>query len=498
MGSPPRRGIHRVVPTHWSQLLASVVLASLVVSILSGAYLALFFEPSMSETRYDGPYAPLRGVPMTEAYASALDIRFGVRGGLFVSRLHHWASSLSVASLLVGLAWAFFTGAFRRPRRTAWVAGVLLLAATTFEAFTGVLLQDDGMSGTSLRMISGYLLSVPLVGTWLHGMLFGGEFPGTEVIGRLYFLHLVVLPAVIGLLVIWWVAVLRRVGHPQFPGPGRSEHSIVGLRLWPGHALRATAAAMVTGAVLVAMAGLLEANPIWLYGPADAANVSAGSTPPWYFGWVDGAVRLWPAWDIRFGGHTIPAPFWPSMVFLPVSFAALAAYPWLERRITRDGATHHLLQRPRDVPRRTALGVAVVTFYGCLQLAGGIDPISRAFHLSADGLFWALRVGLFLLPPLAAVITYRLCLGLQQHDRSVLAHGVETGIIRRLPDGGYREEHQPLGAADEHGVAIPLPYAGAPVPKRVNQLVSAAQPAVGGFFRPRSSDRAGRPGLPER
>jgi ubiquinol-cytochrome c reductase cytochrome b subunit len=490
VGASQRRGIHRVFPTHWSQLLASVALTSLVVSVLSGAYLALYLDPSMGETRYHGAYAPLRGVPMTRAYASALDMIFEVRGGLFVWQLHQWGWSLFVASLLVGLAWAFFTGAFRRPRRTAWVAGVLLLAVGTFQGFTGVLLPDDGMSGTSLRMISGYLLSVPLIGTWLHGMLFGGEFPGTVVIGRLYFLHLVVLPAVIGLLVVWWAAVLRRVGPPQFPGHGRSERTIVGIRLWPGHALRATATALVTAAVLAGMAGLFEASPIWLHGPANAGNVSAGSTPPWYFGWVDGAVRLWPAWDIRLAGHTVPAPFWPSMVLLPASFAALAAYPWLERRVIRDDAPHHLLQRPRDVPRRTALGVAVITFYGCLQLAGGIDPISSAFHLSADSLFWTLRVGLFLLPPLAAVVTYRLCLGLQQHDRTVLEHGIETGIIRRLPDGGYREEHQPLGAAAEEGTPIPLRYAEAPVPKRVNQVMYAGAPSQQGS-RPRAHAAAG-------
>ena len=221
----------------------------------------------------------------------------------------------------------------------------------------------------------------------------------------------------------------------------------------------------VTVGMLAVMAGLLQVNSIWNYGPANAAHVSAGSTPPWYFGWVDGAVRLWPAWEIPLGGYTIPPWFWPSTVFLPLSFVAFAAYPWLERHLTRDDARHRFLQRPRDVPARTALGVAVVTFYGCLQLAAAIDVLAFTFHLSADALLRAGQIGVLVLPPVAYRVTHRLCLGLQRSDRTVLGHGIETGIIRRLPHGGYQELHQPL---DEHGHPIPLEHLGTPAPDRVD------------------------------
>jgi ubiquinol-cytochrome c reductase cytochrome b subunit len=441
-----------VFRTPWSRSLAAVALASLLVTILSGVYLALFFDPSMATVTYRGPVAHLQGVAMTRAYASALDISFSVRGGLFVRQVHSWSASLFVASLLASLAAAFFTGAFRRPRRAIWLVDVLLLVVGVAAAYTGILLLDDGMSGTSMRVVSGYLLSIPVVGTRLHSALFGGEFPGTVVIPRLYLAHLL-LPAAIVALVGARVALLRRYGHPQ-PGPGHRWRTVVGLRRRPGYAARATAVFAVTAAVLALVSGLFQVNPIWLYGPADPANVSAGSTAPWYLGWADGAVRLWPALDIHLGRYTIPAAFWPSMVFLPASFALLALYPWVERRVTRDDAPHRALQRPRDTPRRTAFGVGAAAFYGCLQLAGGIDVIAATFHLSTDMLYWTLRIGVLAVPPLAGMAAYRLCLGLRQRDREIREHGVETGIVQRLPDGGYVDTRQPVPAVDERPVRL--------------------------------------------
>jgi ubiquinol-cytochrome c reductase cytochrome b subunit len=428
-----RTRLHTVQPKHWTLLLAQVAAGSVIVLVLSGIYLELFYDPSMAETVYTGPYENLQGVAVSHAYNSTLAISFEVRGGLLVRQMHNWASSLFIASLLANLVIAFFTGAFRRPRRTLWVVGVLLLFVGVMTAFTGVLLPDDLLSGTSLRMISGYLLSIPVIGTWLHWMLFGGEFPGTEVIPRLHVAHLV-LPVVIGALFALRAALVARHGHPQYAGRGRSEGNVVGVRVLPGFAARSAVQFAAMVGVLAVMGALLQANPVWLYGPSNPAHVSGGSTSPWYFGWVDGAVRLWPAWEIRLGDHTIPAWFWPSMVFLPLSFVALALYPFLE---SRGAAQHHLLQRPRDVPARTALGVLVVTFYACLQIAAATDIISFTFDLSTDAVFWAGRIGVFVLPVIAYSVTHRICLGLQLSDRAVLDHGIETGIIRRSLHGGF-------------------------------------------------------------
>lgn len=413
-------------------LIVGITTASMVVLILTGAYLARYFDPSMASVRYDGPFDNLRGVEMTRAYASVLRISFEAPGGLLIRQVHSWAWSLFLASLLVHLGVMFFTGGFRGVRRPLWTVTVLLLIVGIFTAFTGALLAGDLLSDTSLRMISGYVLSVPVVGTWLHWTVFGGEFPGTEIIPRLYVAHLVLIGILIGLLVLR-TALRRRVESRL----RRPERTIVRIRL--------AATFLATIGVLVLMGGLFQVDPSWNYGPGNPAHVSAGSAAPWYFGWVDGAVRLFPAWEIQLGEHLIPPSFWPSMVFLALSFLALALYPRLEHRFARDDAPHDLPQRPRDVPRRTALGVAAMTFYGCLQLAAAIDVLAFHFNLSADAMLWAARVGALVLPVLAYLATYRLCLGLRLHDREILEHGIPTGIITRLPHGGFVEAHQALG-----------------------------------------------------
>lgn len=466
-----RRRVNQVFPTHWSQLIGAITAASLVVLVLTGLYLALHVEPSMVRVRYDGPFDNLRGVDMTRAYASVLHISFETPGGLLIRQAHGWSTSLFLASLLVQLCVMFFTGGFRRPRRLLWTITVLLLVTGVFVAFSGVLLAGDVLSDTSLRMISGYILSVPVAGTWLHWMVFGGEFPGTEIIPRLYVVHLVLIGVLIGLLVLR-TAVQRRVGPAQFRGDRRTERNIVGVRLVPGFAPRQAAVFLATVGVLALMSGLFQVNPSWNYGPGNPAHVSAGSAPPWYFGWVDGAVRLFPAWEIHLGGYVIPPSFWPAMVFLPLSFLALALYPRIEQRFTRDDTAHNLLQRPRDVPRRTALGVAVLSFYGCLQLAAAIDVLAFRFGLSADTMLWTARVAAVALPPLAFAVTYRLCLGLRRHDREVLRHGIPTGLVKRLPHGGFVEVHQPLS-----GPAT-LEYRGIPVPKKPNKVGTETSIAV--------------------
>ncbi len=185
-----KRSINKVFPTHWSFLLGEIALYSFIILLISGVYLTLFFDPSMSEVVYDGAYQPLRGLTMSRAYESTLHISFEVRGGLFVRQVHHWTALLFVASMIVHMCRIFFTGAFRRPREITWVLGVLLLILALFEGFFGYSLPDDLLSGTGLRAaFSGITLSVPVVGTWLHWMLFDGDFPGTIVISRMYITH---------------------------------------------------------------------------------------------------------------------------------------------------------------------------------------------------------------------------------------------------------------------------------------------------------------------
>jgi ubiquinol-cytochrome c reductase cytochrome b subunit len=484
--STPLRGIlNRVFPDHWSFLLGEIALYSFIVLLVTGTFLAIFFEPSMDDVVYDGSYTPLRGTHMSAAYSSTLDISFEVRGGLLMRQMHHWAALLFMASIVVHLLRIFFTGAFRRPRRLQWLVGLLLFWVGLFTSYTGYMMMDDGLSGTGMRILSGILLSIPVVGSWLASSIFGGEFPGEVIVGRFYLLHVLLLPALLVALIAVQKGLSWRQKPSQWPRPGRTNTNVVGERLFPRHAMKQAGLFVLVSAVVALLGGLFQINPVWLFGPSHAANVSAASQPAWYVMFLDGAVRLMPPWELTIpigSGYAIPPIFWAAVVLPGILVALPMVYPFVEARLRRDNREHHLLERPRDAPTRTALGAMAITFYLVLTMAGAADAIALAFHVSTNAVTWAGRIGLLLLPAAAYWTAQRICLGLQQHDRQVLAHGVETGIIRRRPDGGFAEVHQPLATTGGNGDAE-LPYAGWAVPKKMNRL-GALPPAIKGFFTP--------------
>ncbi|MDQ5856403.1 MAG: ubiquinol-cytochrome c reductase cytochrome b subunit [Actinomycetota bacterium] len=479
-----RRQINKVFPTHWSFMLGEIALNTFIVLLLSGTYLALFFDPSMAEVEYQGPFENLRGIEMSRAYASTLELSFEVRGGLFIRQVHHWAALLFVAAIVAHMFRTFFTGAFRKPRETNWMIGVFIAILAGLEGLTGYSLPDDLLSGTGLRIISAITMSPPVIGTWLHWAIFGGEFPGTVIIPRFYIIHVLILPGILFALIAVHLGLVWYQKHTQFPGPGRSERNVVGVRILPIFAVKAGGFAMVNIGVICIMAGLFQINPVWNFGPYNPAQVSAASQPDWYVGWLDGIARVWPPWEIYLGDYMIPQNFWPTMVLPAIMFTLAALYPAIERKLTNDNASHNLLQRPRDVPVRSALGMMAISFMFVLLLSGGNDVIAYVLNISLNATTWAGRIGLLLLPPAAYYITYRICLGLQRADRAILEHGIETGIIKRLPHGEFIEVHQPLGGVDDHGHPIPLEYQGASVPKRMNQLGSAGSPVPGSLLRP--------------
>ncbi|WP_024801126.1 cytochrome bc complex cytochrome b subunit [Nocardia sp. BMG51109] len=478
-----KRSINKVFPTHWSFLLGEIALYSFIILLLSGIYLTLFFDPSMTEVVYDGTYQPLRGVTMSRAYESTLQISFDVRGGLFVRQVHHWAALLFAASMIVHMCRVFFTGAFRRPREANWVMGAIILIIAMFEGFFGYSIPDDLASGTGLRAaFAGITLGIPVMGTWTHWLLFGGDFPGEIIIPRLYIAHVLLFPGIILALIAAHIALVWYQKHTQFPGPARTEKNVIGTRIVPVFSLDQGAFFMFTLGVVAIMGGVLQINPIWNLGPYNPSQVSAGTQPDFYMMWTDGFLRLFPAWELYIFGHTVPGAF-SVAILMPVIFVAIIAYPWIEKRLTKDYAHHNLLQRPRDVPVRTAIGAMSITFYLVLTLACVNDIIALAFDISLNATTWFFRIALLLAPPLAYFAAYRLCLALQRSDRTVLEHGIETGVVRRLPHGEYIELHQPLGPVDEHGHPIPLPYQGAPVPKKMNRLGLSGKPGSGSFLR---------------
>jgi ubiquinol-cytochrome c reductase cytochrome b subunit len=479
-----RKQLNKVFPTHWSFLLGEIALYSFIVLLLTGTYLALFFDPSMQEVVYQGSFANLRGLEMSRAYESTLNITFDVRGGLFARQMHHWAALLFMAAMVTHMFRVFFTGAFRRPREVNWVIGVNLFLIGALEGFAGYSLPDDLLSGAGLRIMSGLILSVPVLGTWVHWLLFGSEFPGEDIVPRLYTAHILLIPAILLGLIGLHLALVWYQKHTQFPGVRRKETNVVGVRIMPVFAVKGGAFMAVVVGVIAALGGLFQINPIWNFGPFNAAHISAGTVPDWYMGWTDGLIRLWPAWEVYLGNYTIPAAFFPFILGLPLLGGVAMMYPWIERRFTKDYAHHNLLQRPRDVPVRTSLGMMAITYFMVSLLSAANDVLADKFNISLNATTWMGRIGLLVLPPLAYYITYRICLGLQRSDREVLEHGVETGIIKRLPHGEFIEVHQPLGPVDDHGHPIPLEYQGAAVPKKMNKLGSAGAPVQGSWLTP--------------
>ncbi|MDO5029674.1 MAG: cytochrome bc complex cytochrome b subunit [Corynebacterium sp.] len=482
-----RKQLNKVFPTHWSFLLGEIALYSFVVLLFSGVYLTLFFDPSMSKVIYDGAYAPLNGVEMSRAYETALQISFEVRGGLFIRQVHHWGALLFAVSIMAHMFRIFFTGAFRKPREANWVIGSILLLLSVAEGFMGYSLPDDLLSGVGLRIMSAIIIGLPIIGTWLHWMMFNGDFPGDLIIPRLYIAHVLILPALLLGLIAAHLALVWYQKHTQFPGAGRTENNVVGVRILPIFAVKSVSFGLITFGFLALFAGIFQINAIWNLGPYNPSQVSAGSQPDIYMLWTDGAARVMPPWELYLGNYTIPAVFWVALL-CGILVVLLFAYPFIEAKITGDTAHHNLLQRPRDVPVRSGLGAMALVFYTLLTLSGGNDLIAYHFQISLNAMTWIGRIGLIILPPIAYFITYRICIGLQRSDRAVLEHGIETGVINQLPDGSFIEVHQPLGPVDEHGHAVPLEYQGAYVPKQMNELGAAGRPGRGSFFSPDSPE----------
>ena len=445
-----RKYLRKVFPDHWSFLLGEICLYSFVVLVLTGVYLTLFFHPSMNEVTYQGSYVPLNGVRMSEAYASTLDISFDVRGGLLIRQLHHWAALVFVAGMLTHMMRHFFTGSFRKPREVNWLFGWLLLLLGLFEGLFGYSLPDDLLSGTGLRFVHGALLSVPVVGTYLAMFLFGGEFPGDDIVARFYSLHVLLIPGVMAALIVAHLLLVVHHKHTQFAGPGRTERNVVGTPFMPVYLAKAGGFFFLVFGVLALIAAVATINPVWSYGPYRADQVSTGAQPDWYLGFAEGLVRIMPGWEVTLWGHTLVLGVLIPVVVFPLLLVFIGVYPFLEARFTGDRDEHHLLDRPRNRPVRTAIGAAWISLYLVLLAGGGNDIVATRLHLSINTVTWAVRTGMFLVPAVVFVVTRRICLGLQLSDRELVAHGRATGVIKRLPHGEYVEVHEPLDRARLH------------------------------------------------
>ncbi|MGP4046940.1 cytochrome bc1 complex cytochrome b subunit [Streptomyces sp. 2A115] len=438
--------LRKAFPDHWSFLLGELALYSLIVLVLTGVWLTLWFKPEMREVTYGGGYEPLRGVRMSQAFESTLQISFDVRGGLLIRQAHHWAALVFIAAIGLHLLRIFFTGAFRRPREMNWVIGVTLFVLALAEGFAGYSLPDDLLSGTGLRIAQGIMLSIPVVGTYVSMFVFGGEFPADEIVTRLYSMHILLLPGALIALVTVHLILVFYLKHTQWRGPGRTNTNVVGKPLFPHFAATSSGLFFMVFGVLALLGGIAQINPVWVYGPYRTDYVSTGSQPDWYVGFLEGALRLVPPWETAVAGHTI---MWnvllPAVVLPALLFLVLYLYPFVEQRLTGEGSQeHHLCDRPRERPVRTGLGVAGITFYGVLLLAGGNDVVAQTFRISLNTLTWVLRIALVVAPVLAFMLTRRLCHALLNAERERLAEGEETGEVRQSVEGGYESGHRPV------------------------------------------------------
>ena len=447
--------LRKVFPDHWSFLLGEIALYSFIILLLTGTFLTLFFQPSMTEVTYHGSYTYLNGVRMSEAYSSTLSISFDVRGGLLIRQIHHWAADLFMAAVMAHMLRIFFTGAYRKPREVNWLIGIVLFTLGMVEGLFGYSLPDDLLSGVGLRVLYGILLAIPVAGSYLAFFLFGGAFPGHDIIPRLYILHVLVIPALLLALITAHLILMVWQKHTQMPGKGRTNHNVIGAPMYPNFMAKTGAFFFFTFAVLALLATVAQINPIWLYGPYTPAAISAGSQPDFYMGFLEGTLRIFPNWTWHVWGHTVALNVLiPTIVPLALLFGLAAFWPFLERWITGDRSEHHLNDRPRNAATRTAVGVAAIAFYGVFWAEGANDLIATHLDISLYLTTEIARYAVFVAPVAAYLVTKRICLGLQRRDRHLLEHGMETGIIRQLPSGEYIEETRPL--TDEEAAALDI------------------------------------------
>ncbi len=430
--------LHKVFPDHWSFLLGEIALFSYIVLFATGLYLTFFFTADTRPVTYAGPYAPLQGADVSAAFDSVMRLSFDVRAGLLFRQVHHWAALVFLAAIVVHASRVFFTGAFRRPREINWLIGMTLLLLGLAAGITGYSLPDDLLSGTGLRIVYSVVLSIPFVGPWLAYLVFGGDFPTTELISRLYVFHIMLLPLLmIGAITIH-LGILFLQKHTQFRGGLATEGNVVGRHFWPGQAFRSLGLLFVTAAVLALLGGLVQINPVWVYGPYVPSAAASPAQPDWYVGWLEGALRLGPNWEPTILGVTIPSPFLPGIVAPTIIFSGIMLWPFVEARVSGDKREHHLLDLPWEAPLRLAIGSAVLTLFIVLTLAGANDVLAVLFNVDVGALTAVFRILLIVAPLVVGLVAYRLAL--EMRARSGRPLGPEGGsVIRRTDDGGFEE-----------------------------------------------------------
>jgi len=431
-----KKALRYVFPDNWSFLLGEVALYSFILLVATGIYLTLFFDPSVARhVVYHGSYAPLRGQEMTPAYKSVIDISMQVKAGLLIRQTHHWAADVFIAAIVLHLMRVFFTGAFRKPRDLTYYVGLTMLTVALLEGYLGYSLADDLLSGMGLAIGYAVAMSIPFVGANLAALIWGAPFPGEPAFwSRMYIAHVFLFPLLIATLLAAHLVLVALRHHTQFKQRRESEHAVVGIPMIPGYAPRSLGLMFAVFGVLFLLGGLVQINPVWLWGPFHVAESTNGAQPDWYLGWLIGALRIMPGWDFTIGHYTVvPNPFWGGVAFPLVVFTILFLWPWLERRATKDYGFHNLLDRPRDAPWRTAFGAALLTWVFVVFLAGSADRVYVTFSIPYEPQIWAYRVLIWVLPFVALAVTHRVCFELQKGEQLKLRQRAVAPVTSPSP-----------------------------------------------------------------
>jgi len=410
----------KIYPDHWSFYFGEFALYAFGLLVATGIWLTFVYDDS-----------PAR------AYASVVALSRDAPVGYLMRQVHHWSAVTFVAAILVHMARIFFTAAFRKPREINWVVGILLLVLASLTGFTGYSLPNDVLSGTGLRIADSVLLSVPFAGPWAADVFTGGGYPGPLLLSHLYTIHVYYLPMTIAVLLSAHLGMVVYQKHTQFvPEPAH----VVGRRFWPDYALRMLAALGATVAVILALAGTFEINPIEQFGEYRDFIVPNPAAPDWYAAFLDGALRLGPAFEPRIVGHPIPAIFWPGVVMPSIVLAVVIGWPWIDAFVTRDARKHDVLVAPSGAPWRVGAGVALIVAGFVLTLAASDDLQSRTLHVSVTALVtfyrWALPFASLGAGAIAAVLARNV--GSRVKRRRSEPERVVT--LRRNARGGFDEE----------------------------------------------------------
>ncbi len=430
-----RKAFNHVFPDHWSFMLGEIALYSFVILVVTGAWLAMFFKDSTTSVIYHGSYEPLDGVKMSAAYRSLLHISFDVPGGLLIRQMHHWACDIFIVAIVAHLLRIYFTSAYRKPREINWLIGLTLLLLALANGYFGYSIGGDLLSGEGLRIGYAILLSTPVIGPWITFIVFGGTVPVGATNPRFFALHIFLVPGLIAALLVAHLSIIWRQMHTNYPGPRRTDRLIVGSRLWPAYTLKSLGLFLLVFAFIALLGGVVQIDPVWVYGPYSPVAVIPGAQPDWYLGWVEGAMRLFPGVNFRIDGYLVPEVFWPGLFFPASLFIGLYAWPFMEKLLSGDFRRHNVLRLPYQQPFYTALGCAVLGMLAVLFFAGGDDVIAVATSGSVAEIRTLLRILFFVVPVVAGAITYAVCIRMRRRRADAdAATNVANDVVAEIEE----------------------------------------------------------------